>query len=84
MDYFTKLNTIERIETMRLALETLVKIKKLPKIKGDAIREIRQTAETFAIYLAQKEDIEQPVVRKDIPYQKQLSADLARALEAIP
>jgi len=30
---------------MHLALETLSKIKKLPKEKGDAIKEVKQTAE---------------------------------------
>jgi hypothetical protein len=49
---------MERIEVMRLSLETLAKIKKLPKAKGDAVREVRQLAEIFAIYLVQDRETE--------------------------
>ncbi|MDR2719000.1 MAG: hypothetical protein LBB89_13180 [Treponema sp.] len=59
MTYFTELTKMERIGVMHLALETLAKIKKLPKGKGDAIREVKQVAETYAIYLVQDQEIKQ-------------------------
>jgi len=59
MSYFNELTKMERIGVMYIALETLSKIKKLPKEKGDAIREVRQMAETYAIYLAQDQEIKQ-------------------------
>jgi len=80
MDHFLELTKMERIETMRLALETLVRIKQLPKAKGDAINEIWQAAETFAICLAQEKKAEQPAVPKDFLSQKQCSEDLIRSL----
>jgi hypothetical protein len=49
---------MERIEVMRLSLETLTKIKRLPKLKGDAVSEVRQLAEVYAIYLAQDRETE--------------------------
>jgi len=57
MTYFTALTKMERIGVMSLALETLSKIKELPKERGDAIREVRQMAETYAIYLANDNEI---------------------------
>jgi len=57
MTYFRELTKMERIGVMHLSLETLAKIRKLPKEKGDAIREVRQMAETYAIYLAEGKEI---------------------------
>jgi hypothetical protein len=59
MTDFKELTKMERIGVMYLALETLAKIKKLPKEKGDAIREIKQMADTYSIYLAQDQEIKQ-------------------------
>jgi len=56
MTYLKRLTKMERIGVMQLALETLYKIKKLPKEKGDAIREVIQMAETYAIYLTEDKD----------------------------
>jgi len=56
MTYFNKLTKMERIGVMQLALETLVQIKRLPKQKGDAISEVRQMAEIYAIHLAQAQE----------------------------
>jgi hypothetical protein len=56
MTYFQKLTKMERIGVMYLALETLSKIKKIPKEKGDVIREVKQMADTYAIYLAKEQE----------------------------
>ena len=49
--YFEKLNKSERIEVMRLSLETLIAIKELPKTKGDVVDAVKGFAEAYAIYL---------------------------------
>jgi len=70
MDYFLELTKMERIETMRLALETLVAIKQFPKskLKSDVIQEVRDIAESYAIHLCQnpKTETEKPQVREDL------------------
>jgi hypothetical protein len=60
MNYFLELTKIERIEVMRLALETLVAIKQLPKskLKSDVIQTVRAQAEVYAVHLAQKKKTE--------------------------
>jgi len=47
----SKLNNMERIEVLRLSLETLYKTKKPPKALGDAVREVIATAEIYATLL---------------------------------
>jgi hypothetical protein len=82
MDYFLELTKMERIETLRLALETLAMARRRPKERGDIISEVGQIAEAYAIYLAQKKKTEQPQVQKGLLQQSQRSEDLTRSLRA--
>jgi len=82
MNNFLELTKMERIEVMRLAVETLAIIKKRPKYKGDVIREVKAIAETYSAYLVQKQKIEteQPVVA-ELKY-CDCSSDLVASLYA--
>jgi len=85
MDHFLELTKMERIETMRLALETLVKIKRLPKKPWIIASEVREIAGIYFGYLVQEkgEKQEQPQVQKNFLQQDQ-SSDLTRSLRAKP
>jgi hypothetical protein len=78
MDNFKELTKMERIGVMYLVLETLAKIKKLPRERGDAVREVKQTAETYAIYLSQDQETE----RVAVGLKREYSSDLTASLKA--
>jgi len=82
MDHFLELTKMERIETMRLALETLAKAKRRPKELGDIIRKAREIAGIYAAYIIQEKKAEQPTAPKDFISQNQCSEDLIRSLYA--
>jgi len=83
MDNFLELTKMERIETMRLALETIVKARRHPKQLGDITRKVREIAEIYSGYIVQEKDKkqEQPQIKKDFFQQDQYS-DLTRSLRA--
>jgi len=85
MDYFLELTKMERIETMRLALETIAAIKQFPKpkLKSDITQAVRDLAGAYAIYLAQKQktEVEQPAAAK---LNHDCSSDLVSSLYAKP
>jgi hypothetical protein len=83
MNYFLELTKMERIEVMRLALETLVAIKQLPKskLKSDAIQAVRDIAEIYAIHLTQKKNTEQPVPQTAAVLRCESSSDLISSLK---
>ena len=85
MDHFLELTKMERIETMRLALETLFKAKRRIKKIGDITSEVREIAGIYSGYIVQKKDEkqEQPQIKKDFFQQDQYS-DLTRSLRAKP
>jgi hypothetical protein len=84
MTYFTELTKMERIEVMRLALETLVAIKQLhkSKLKSDVIQAVRDIAEIYAIHLTQKKKTEQVTPQAAPIFRSGFSSDLVASLKA--
>jgi hypothetical protein len=60
MDYFLELTRMERIEIMRLALETLLKARRRPRNLGDIIRKVKDVADSYAISVVQEKKAPEP------------------------
>jgi hypothetical protein len=73
---------MERIEVMRLALETLVAMKQFPKskLKSEATKEVRDIAGTYAMYLNQEKKKPEQAAAVELKYC--YSPDLASSLYA--
>jgi hypothetical protein len=84
MGCFLELTKMERIETMRLALETLAMAKRRYKLLGDIMSEIREIAGIYAMYLTQNKDEKLPKIQNNFLQQSQSSEDLTRSLRAKP